>query len=57
MLLESIIPKMLIVKGGSYDQKYGAVIADGPKYLLRISTVDRFERKQRAFGHMRQVAD
>lgn len=56
MLLESIIPKMLIVKGWSGDRKYCAVTADGTKYLLRISSIERLERKQREFGHMQQVA-
>lgn len=55
MLLESIIQKTLIEKGWSDDQKYCAVTADGTKYLLRISTTDRLERKQQEFGHMQEV--
>lgn len=56
MLLESIIHKTSIEKGWSGDQKYCAVTADGAKYLLRISSADRLERKQREFGHMQKVA-
>lgn len=56
MLLESIIQKTPIKKGWSDDQKYCAVTADGAKYLLRVSSADRLERKRREFGHMQDVA-
>lgn len=56
MLLESIIQKRPIEKGWSGDQKVCAVTADGAKYLLRVSPVDRLERKRREFEHMQQVA-
>ena len=56
MLLEEIVSKTPIEKGWSGDQKYCAVTADGRKYLLRISSVDRLERKRREFEKMQEVA-
>ena len=53
---QNIISKTLIDKGWSGDQKYCAVTADGQKYLLRISTIDRLERKRREYEKMREVA-
>lgn len=53
---QNIISKTLIVKGWSGDQKYCAVTADGQKYLLRISSIDRFERKRREYENMNEVA-
>lgn len=49
MILESIVNKSPIVKGWSGDQKYCAVTADGTKYLLRVSSIDRLERKRREY--------
>lgn len=43
---QNIISKTSIDKGWSGDQKYCAVTADGVKYLLRISAIDRLERNQ-----------
>lgn len=53
---QSIVRKIPIEKGWSGDRKYCAISADGVKYLLRVSSVDRFERKQREFERMGQVA-
>ena len=53
---EEIINRTPIDKGWSGDQKYCAVTADGQKYLLRISTIDRLERKRREYEKMREVA-
>ena len=44
-------------KGWSGDKKYCAVTADGTKYLLRISPIERAERKRREFAQMQRVAE
>ena len=56
MLYEQIIHKNLIEKGWSGDQKYCATTANGAKYLLRISPIDRLERKRREYENMCKVA-
>ena len=53
---QNIISKTSIDKGWSGDQKYCAVTADGVKYLLRISTIDRLERKRKEYEKMSEVA-
>ena len=53
---ENIVSRTPIDKGWSEDQKYCAVTADGSKYLLRISPIDRLERKRREYEKMRDVA-
>ena len=53
---QNIMSKTLIDKGWSGDQKYCAITADGQKYLLRISTIDRLECKRREYEKMREVA-
>ena len=53
---DQIIARDPIAKGWSGDQKYCAVTADGQKYLLRISSIDRFERKRREYEKMSEVA-
>ena len=53
---QNIISKTPIDKGWSGDQKYYATTADGQKYLLRISSIDRLERKRREYEKMREVA-
>ena len=55
-IYRNIISKTLIDKGWSGDQKYCAVTADGQKYLLRISSIDRLERKRREYEKMSEVA-
>ena len=55
-IYRNIISKTLIDKGWSADQKYCAVTADGQKYLLRISSIDRLERKRREHEKMSEVA-
>ena len=55
-IYQNIIGKTPIDKGWSVDQKYCAVTADGEKYLLRISPIDRLERKRREYEKMCQVA-
>ncbi len=54
---QSIISKTSIDKGWSGDQKYCATTADGQKYLLRISSIDRLERKRREYEKMSEVAE
>ena len=53
---QNISSRTLIEKGWSGDQKYCAVTADGEKYLLRISPIDRLERKRREYEKMSEVA-
>ena len=55
-IYQSIISKSSIDKGWSADQKYCAVTADGQRYLLRISSIDRLERKSREYEKMSEVA-
>ena len=52
---QNISSRTLIEKGWSGDQKYCAITADGQKYLLRISTIDRLERKRREYEKMSEV--
>ena len=53
---QNIIQQIPIDKGWSGDQKFCAVTKDGGKYLLRISSPDRMERKCREFDKMHEVA-
>ena len=55
-IYHSIVDKAPIDKGWSVDQKYCAYTYDGCKYLLRASSLDRFERKKREFEKMTEVA-
>ena len=55
-IYQNIISKTPIDKGWSGDQKYCAVTADGQKYLLRISPIDRLERKRLEYEKMSEVA-
>lgn len=53
---EKIVSRTPIDKGWSGDRKFCAVTADGTNYLLRISPVDRLERKRREYERIGQVA-
>ena len=55
-IYQNIISKTPIDKGWSGDQKYCAITADGHKYLLRVSSIDRLERKRREYEKMSEVA-
>ena len=55
-IYDTIIARKPVDKGWSGDQKYCATTADGHKYLLRISSIDRLERKRREYGKMSEVA-
>ena len=56
-IYQNIVDRIPIDKGWSGDQKYCAVIADGTKYLLRISSIDRLERKRGEYEKMCEVAE
>lgn len=56
MIYDRIIQTTLIEKGWSGDEKYCALTSDGQKYLLRISSADRAERKLREFEQMHKVS-
>ena len=53
---QNIVNRTPIEKGWSGVQKYSVVTADGTKYLLRISSIDRLERKRREYEKMSEVA-
>ena len=53
---QKIVERVPIEKGWSGDRKYCAVTEDGSKYLLRISSLDRLERKRREYEKTREVA-
>ena len=55
-IYQNIINKTPIGKGWSGDQKYCAITSDGSKYLLRVSSIDRLERKRREYEKMSEVA-
>ena len=55
-IFDSIISKTNIDKGWSGDRKYCAIASEGEKYLLRVSTIDRLDRKRREFDSMGKVA-
>ena len=56
-VFQNIISRSPIDKGWSGDQKYCAVTTDGTKYLLRISSIERLERKRREYEKMSEVAE
>lgn len=55
-IYQKLIKRIPIDKGWSGDQKFCAITNEGQKYLLRISSIDRLERKQREYENMRKVA-
>ena len=55
MSLDFIISRCPIDKGWSGDQKYCAFTATGEKFLLRISSMERFQRRKMEFERMQQV--
>jgi aminoglycoside phosphotransferase (APT) family kinase protein len=56
MIYDSIISRTPIEKGWSGDQKYRVLTADGTSYLLRVSPMDRLERRKDEFLRMQRVA-
>lgn len=55
-IYSNIVSRTPIDKGWSGDQKFCAVTADGEKYLLRIASLERLERKMQEFEKMKQAA-
>ena len=55
-IYQNIVDRSPVDKGWSGDQKYCAITASGEKYLLRISSADRLERKRREYEKMHEVA-
>ena len=53
MIYETIIHRTPIEKGWSGDRKYCAVTEDGNKYLLRVSPLDRYDRRKQEFMRMK----
>ncbi|MDO5734832.1 MAG: phosphotransferase [Eubacteriales bacterium] len=51
-----ILSKEAIRKGWSNDQKFHVTDEKGKSYLLRISDLERYERKQAEFNRMKEVA-
>ena len=56
MLYDTIETRTEIKKGWSVDRKFCALTADGCKYLLRISPIDRLEWKRSEYEKMETVA-
>ena len=56
IIYNQIISRLPIEKGWSGDRKYCAVTGDGKKYLLRVASMDRLERKKREYEKMKEVA-
>lgn len=55
MIYETIVHRTFIDKGWSGDKKYCAVVADGSKYLLRVSTMDRYDRRKQEYARMKEL--
>ena len=55
MIYERIIRRELVDKGWSGDQKYRAFTDNGQQYLLRISPVEKKDRRAGEFARMEQV--
>ena len=55
-IYERIVSRTPIDKGWSGDRKFCAVTEDGQKFLLRISSIDRLERKRREYEKMTELA-
>ena len=55
MLIDTIVRTEPIEKGWSGDRKYRAADATGQLYLLRISSEERYTRREGEFHRMRQI--
>ena len=53
---ESIISKTPVDKGWSGDRKYCVLTDNGQKFLLRISPIDKLERRRGEYEKMQKVA-
>ena len=56
MIFDRIIRREIVDKGWSGDQKYHVFTNDGCDYLLRVSPIDRLERRRAEFARMEQAA-
>ena len=56
-IFDCISSKHHINKGWSGDKKYCVTTADGTKYLLRISSIEQYEKKKSEFEMMQRVAE
>lgn len=55
-IFDTIIQSEPINKGWSEDKKYYVVVADGTKYLLRITPIQRYETRKSLFEMLQRVA-
>lgn len=55
MLIDSIINKIPIEKGWSGDRKFCATAFNEKKYFLRISPIEKYDRRKREFERMCEV--
>lgn len=56
MIYDTIISRLNIEKGWSGDKKYRVTTTEGLQYLLRVSPLERLERRRAEFSRMQQVA-
>jgi len=56
-IYDTIIKKEPLDKGWSEDKKYCVLTTDGTKYLLRISSIERFEPRKNLFEMLERIAD
>lgn len=56
MSKQKFITKQLVDKGWSKDKKYCVMDEQGYKFLLRVSSIEEYERKKSEYELMRQVA-
>lgn len=56
MIYQTIVSRTPIDKGWSGDKKYCVTTAKAEKYLLRISSQERFDRRKAEFENMQRVA-
>lgn len=55
-IYDDIVTRVPVEKGWSGDRKYCVTITEGEKYLLRVSSKDRMERKRWEYAQMCEVA-
>ena len=54
--ISDIVSRSEITEGWSGDRKYCARSKDGNRYFLRISPVEKYDRRKRCFEMMRRAA-
>lgn len=55
-IYQKIVNRIPVEKGWSADKKYCVTTADGCKYLLRVSPIERLQRKKQEFERMKEAA-